>query len=501
MAAIDSLPLLGDSAAKSAHPGVTFGRYLLRFRIAAGGMATVFLGQLQAATGFERWFSIKVIHAHLAREPRFVQMFFDEARLLARLSHPNVCSVVDFGECERTYFLAMEYLQGESLSNVLQRVAGRADFPFAIAARIVTDAARGLHAAHELRDAAGAPAQVVHRDVSPQNVIVLYEGPTKVLDFGIARSNERLVDATVSGTVRGKVSYMAPEQLRGEPLDRRADVYALGVLLWEATTGRRLFKRASDALVMDAVLNETVPHPSDFEDDYPDELEQIVMRALSRNRADRHPTADALARELEVFIAHSGSLASHTDVADFMRANFDERIAQRESLLHHVWSNGPTREVPTPQSTDKPAYGNSDVTQSAVSIPVPGMAAITTEEHVAESTSRRTEYARSVALAAIGAVLLALVGVRVYSGRSHEALTPSPASRPAMVTVPPAPSITVNPVPILSNPVTPIAVVPVEIHDAGTTRTVRTHTIHTNIRSGPTHRPHDSNLMIPSYEE
>jgi serine/threonine-protein kinase len=205
-----------------------FGRYVLSRRIASGGMGTVYLARAVGPGGFDLPVAIKVIHPHLARRRDLVEMFLDEARITARIRHPNVCSVLDFGETEGTWFLAMEYLLGETLSSVignLQDDPAAMDDPRyrAISLRILADACEGLHAAHELRDADGRPMNVVHRDVSPHNLFITYDGAVKVLDFGIALARDR-VHQTTTGGLKGKYAYMPPEQLQKRPLDRRADV-------------------------------------------------------------------------------------------------------------------------------------------------------------------------------------------------------------------------------------------------------------------------------------
>jgi len=188
-------------------------------------MASVYLAQFNAAQGFERWVAVKVVHPHLAKDPRFIRMLLDEARITARVQHPNVCSVVDFGKDDGTCYLVMEYLHGESVATVIRRARKGAGLPWQLACRIMAEACRGLHAAHELRDHDGKALGIVHRDISPQNLFVLYDGVTKVLDFGVAQARNRL-EKTKTGEVKGKLAYMAPEQLLGQTLDRRADIFA-----------------------------------------------------------------------------------------------------------------------------------------------------------------------------------------------------------------------------------------------------------------------------------
>jgi serine/threonine-protein kinase len=249
-------------------------------------MASVYLAQARGSSGFEKWVALKVIHPHIARNKHFVEMFLDEARITARLNHPNICSVFDFGEARETYYIAMEFLQGEPLRSVVRRNNADSLLPVELAVRIVADAARGLHAAHELTDDEGEPLGLVHRDVSPQNIFVLYDGMAKVVDFGIAKARDKL-SQTHTGEFKGKLAYMAPEQLDASTVDRRTDVFALGVVLWEMTTGSRLFKRDTEARTMSAVLRDPVPRPSDLREAFPPMLEGIVMRALERDPEKR----------------------------------------------------------------------------------------------------------------------------------------------------------------------------------------------------------------------
>ncbi len=311
----------------------TLGRYALSARIARGGMATVYLARSTSSAGFTKWLALKTIDPAEAAEPGFVQMFLNEARIAARIDHPNVCSVFDFGESDGEYFLVMESLHGEPLHRIANRAWEQGDFPWGIGARVVADAAKGLHAAHELRMADGRSAELVHRDVSPQNVFVLFNGVAKVVDFGIARSNEHAGEKTASGVLKGKIAYMSPEQIRREPLDRRTDVWALGVMLWEVTLGERLFRRDSAYETGEAVLVGEIPTPRSKRPNYPAALESIVMRALERDLTKRYPTAAAMARDIEIAIGRSEAPVTSVDVAEFVQREFaSERRAQEARL-------------------------------------------------------------------------------------------------------------------------------------------------------------------------
>ena len=311
----------------------SYGRYLLQYEIASGGMASVYLARSLGAAGFERPIAIKRIHPHLAKKPVFVDMFLDEARLNARIAHPNVCSVFDFGEADGSYFMAMEYLVGQPLSRVLGAVATRHELLssprwHALASRILADACQGLHAAHELCDDHGYPLHVVHRDFTPHNVFVTYDGAVKVFDFGVARAEGRL-HQTETGMLKGKLAYMSPEQVRRRPIDRRADLWAMGVVLWELVTGERLFRRASEVDTLLAIERDAPPRLAEKCPSVAPELDAIVARALAREPADRYATAREMARELNRFVARSGEPVGVAEMAEWMESRFGATRDQR----------------------------------------------------------------------------------------------------------------------------------------------------------------------------
>ena len=309
-------------------------------------MASVYLAQLSGSAGFAKWIALKTIHPHIANDRRFVNMFLDEARLASRLDHPNLCSVFDFGEEHGTWFIAMEYLHGETFGVVARTGwSNHHPPPYLMVARILADAARGLHAAHELRLPSGENAGVVHRDVSPENIFVTYAGPTKIVDFGVARSKSQSQDLTVAGELKGKIAYMCPEQLREEPVDRRADIWSLGVVLWEVTVGRRLFRRKTDAGTVYAVLHDDVPRPVRFRSDYPPTLAAIVLKALDRNRDGRYHTALDFARALEQWLATTGMPTGAGEVSEYMHSLFAEQIAVRDRLLRTTHPEAPMEEA------------------------------------------------------------------------------------------------------------------------------------------------------------
>lgn len=330
-----------DDLAVPLEDEVALGRYRLCYEVGSGGMATVFLARTEGPGRFTKAVALKRIHPHLVKRRDFVSMFLDEARIASLISHPNVCSTFDFGEVDGAYYMAMEYLVGEPLSHVLRMLVQRPGVLASarwtsLAARIAADVCEGLHAAHELCDERGLPLLVVHRDVTPQNVFVTYDGAVKLVDFGVAFARDRLTE-TVGGTIKGKLAYLAPEQLvPGSTIDRRVDVWALGVTLWEMLTGRRLFARRTDAQTLVAIQTREPPRVSTLRPDIPPELDAIVARALARDPSARHPTARALGRDLLDVVAQAGVAVSMADVSELMAELFTTRRPQKLEALSEV---------------------------------------------------------------------------------------------------------------------------------------------------------------------
>ncbi len=332
------------------------GRYRVVDEIGIGGMASVHLARMDGPGGFQKWVAIKKIHPHLVEDESFVQMFLDEARVAARISHPNVATVFDLGKHEDTYWIAMEYLHGEPLREVMRRTEelGTA-MPPEIACRVIADAAEGLHAAHELLGKNGEKLGLVHRDVTPHNLFVTYDGVTKVVDFGIAKFSSRM-SHTRAGTLKGKLAYMSPEQVHGEGIDRRTDIFALGVVLWELTTGQRLFRMESDLDTLAKVQECNVPRPSTLIRGYPVDLEKIVMKALAKNRGERFRTARELSRALQSLLMRRGLFIASDEVAAYTQSIFSDRIQKREAHLR--WAAEVTQTINVEQMLSKPKIGN-----------------------------------------------------------------------------------------------------------------------------------------------
>jgi serine/threonine protein kinase len=284
-----------------------FGRYLLLDRIGAGGMAEVFRAIVPGAEGFRRTFVVKRILAERVQTPGFVEMFVQEARICALLNHPGIVQVFDFGTVDGNYFLAMEYLRGRDLQALRRKLrdAGR-PCPLPVAAYIAHQVALSLGYAHALRDADGKPLHVVHRDVSPSNIMCLRAGGVKLLDFGVAKAlGDGLSENTADGKLKGKLSYVSPEQLRGEGVDGRSDLFALGIVLWELLTGQRLFRGQNEVETLHNVMEMRIAPPSSVRPDVPSALDFVVMRALERDPATRYATGEAMAEELEDVLAGS----------------------------------------------------------------------------------------------------------------------------------------------------------------------------------------------------
>ncbi len=274
----------------------SLGRYQIDQLLARGGMGEVYLGRIEGAHGFVRPIVIKVIRTELIEDERVALMFVDEARIAAGLHHRNIVQIIDFDLFDGGAFLVTEYIEGCDVRAMLHylRAAPRYD----VALAIITELGTGLDAAHDATDDAGTPLNLVHRDVSPSNVLLGIHGEIKVADFGVAKARSRSYH-TVSGSIKGKAPYMAPEQILGEPIDRRADVFSLGVLLFELTTRTRLYSALSNTVAMKQILDGTVPDPAERRPGYPPELTAIIRRALARDPEQRYPTARAMVDELD----------------------------------------------------------------------------------------------------------------------------------------------------------------------------------------------------------
>ncbi|MCK6534773.1 MAG: serine/threonine protein kinase [Polyangiaceae bacterium] len=412
-------------------------RYELVAEIASGGMATVFLARLSGVGGFQRMVAIKRLHPHLAGDQEFVDMFLDEARLAAGIHHPNVVSILEVGASPRGYYLVMEYIEGDTLARLLARAATSSQrVPEPIVIRVVLDMLAGLHAAHELKDEAGQPTSLVHRDVSPQNLLVGVDGVCRITDFGVARAATRLAGTRV-GQLKGKIAYMAPEQALGQTdLDRRADVFAAGIVLWEVLAGRRLFKSENEAATLSRVLNDPIPVLHEAAPHVDPALSEIVMKALERDRDKRYATAAEFADALERVATALGKLAAPKELAQYVTGVLGAEIEQqRDAVRAWLARSEPSQAAPFVRS----AVASS---VSSAAMVVPGEGDLTVAEPLSKSqvtvlappAPKRTGLLIGVAAALlVGGVLLFLLGRSTGSG-------PGPAPTAAAVAVAPSPT-------------------------------------------------------------
>ena len=359
------------------HGARVVGRYILFGEIAAGGMATVHFGRLNGPVGFSRTVAIKRLHPQFAKDPEFVTMFLDEARLAGRIRHPNVVPTLDVVATEGEIFLVMEYVQGESLARLTRALRARSTtVPPEVAVSILAGALHGLHAAHEAKDEHGQPLDIVHRDVSPQNILIGTDGVARVLDFGVAKAAGRL-QTTREGQIKGKIAYMAPEQLHSGHVTRQTDVYAAAVVLWETLTGRRLFEGDNEAMVLMKAIQGHVPPASSLVPSLPPSFDAVIARGLARAPAERWPTA----RDMAIALERCGRMASPSEVGEWVeRVAADEllkraaRVAEIESVTSQQGSKHAealiaeaTRSAPR---VEERSSVSSQVTSAVVAIPV-----------------------------------------------------------------------------------------------------------------------------------
>ncbi len=300
--------------------GSQVGRYTVVRPLASGGMAELFIAKQEAMGGFEKPVVLKLLQPRYAENPRVVSMFLDEARLAAKLNHPSIVHLYDVAEDGGLKYIAMEYIHGETVADIVKRgLAANNYLPLEHAVHVVRQSAAGLGYAHERREADGHVLRIVHRDVSPTNILVSYEGQTKIVDFGIARAQDELKEE--SGTRPGKASYMSPEQVRGEPADYRSDIFSLGIILYELTLCQRLYRGAPE-IIMRKIVDGAVTPPTAINRDYPPTLELIVMKALEKRPEDRYQSAEQMSHDLEEFLEESGLRSGNRRVSLYMQELF-----------------------------------------------------------------------------------------------------------------------------------------------------------------------------------
>jgi serine/threonine-protein kinase len=403
----------GQNETRNADIRRTFGRYRLYDVIAAGGMATVHYGRLHGDLGFARTVAVKRLHRDYARDPEFVAMFMDEARLTMRVQHPNVVQTLDVVAGEGEVLLVMEYVPAVSLGQLLRAPGTLGErVPASVAAKVVVDVLRGLHAAHEATDEAGNPLDIVHRDVSPQNVLVGTDGAARVLDFGIAKATGRQ-QTTREGQVKGKFAYMAPEQITGVCVTRQSDVFAASIVLWEALTGKRLFEAESETALLARVLSAPIPPPSSVAAGLDAELDRIVLRGLARELPARYASARDMALDLEGY----ARLERPSQVTEWVERLAGEELARRAARVAEIESESRSERV-----------------SIATVLRVAGGATAPDEAETAGAAGggRRERRARTIGW--IGAAALGIAGVAVVAGvrgAPTRAAAPQPVVREA----------------------------------------------------------------------
>jgi serine/threonine-protein kinase len=432
-------------------PGTRLGRYEVLIGIAQGGMARVWAARQQGHRGFTKIVAIKTILPALTSDPSFEAMFLDEARVAAGVHHPNVCQIFDLGEEAGVLYLAMEWVNGESLARILKppikgdpkREAQRLNAR--IAARIVADAAAGLHAAHELADETGQQLEVVHRDVSPQNILVTLTGNVKVTDFGVAKALGSSHEATAAGQIKGKAAYMSPEQAAAGTVDRRSDIFALGIVLYEITTGKRPFHGENQIATLKLLLEGRFEPPGAIVPGYPRELEAIVMRAMAMDPSERFPSADRMKVALEEWLARSGPVVTETQVGALVRERVGEVVEERQSRIRERMK-APAFDPRASQPTFSPpgeASSSKISAPSAVSHVAPAGGVAVTPSGAMPSVSlpsipiampQRTGPSPAMLGVVIGLaafVVLALVGVGLFIAKRGEPDAPAAVAPPA----------------------------------------------------------------------
>jgi serine/threonine-protein kinase len=372
---------------------VPFGKYELISRLAAGGMAEIFLARTKSLQGFEKYLVIKKILRNRTSDQEFVRMFLDEARLAATLDHPNIVQIYDVGHVDAEYYIAMEYLRGHNLIEIVRSGAklGYSKPPLEHVMSMLTGACAGLHYAHEKRDMQGRPLEIVHRDVTPQNIVVSFDGAVKIVDFGIAKAATREVE-TLAGTLKGKIGYMSPEQCRGLPVDRRSDLFAVGIILYELTTGKRLYHERSDFETLKKIIEGPVPSPRDILPFYPAALNAIVVRCLQKNADDRYQTARDLHADLDAFSRDNQLVTGTVPLAQYMERVFADEIAAQKN----VDQGGLALAQQMATASSQPSYlGETSRRSSKIDVPL---------------VAARRQHLMTRALQALAAVLLVVAG-------------------------------------------------------------------------------------------
>lgn len=310
-----------------------FGKYTLVDRIAVGGMAEIFLARQAGLEGFEKTIVIKRIRPHLSNQKSFVKMFLNEAKLAAQLNHPNIVQIYDLGKIAETYFIAMEYVFGRDMRRIIPKADSMGiPFPMVYALKISSSVCEGLYYAHQKTDLYGNPLNIVHRDVTPENIFVSFDGTVRILDFGIAKAANQ-IEQTRAGEIKGKLSYMSPEQCMGKPLDHRSDLFSLGVVLYEWITGFKLFTGESEVAILKSITEGKIYAPSYFKADIPAAVENILMKALEKDREKRYQTAWDMQYDVDQYLSQAEFTPSNIHLSNFLKQLFADELEQEKERL------------------------------------------------------------------------------------------------------------------------------------------------------------------------
>ncbi|MGI5863837.1 MAG: protein kinase domain-containing protein [Myxococcales bacterium] len=319
-----------EERAKESH---RFGKYTLIDRIAVGGMAEIFLARQAGLEGFEKTIVIKRIRPHLSNQKSFVKMFLNEAKLAAQLNHPNIVQIYDLGKIADAYFIAMEYIFGRDMRRIIPKADSMGiPFPMVYALKIASSVCEGLFYAHQKCDLYGNALNIVHRDVTPENIFVSFDGTVKILDFGIAKAANQ-IEQTRAGEIKGKLSYMSPEQCMGKPLDSRSDIFSLGVVLYEWVTGFKLFTGDSEVAILKSITEGKIYAPSYFKADIPEAVERILMKALEKDREKRYQTAWDMQYDIDQFLSQYEFTPSNIHLSNFLKQLFSDELEEEKKRL------------------------------------------------------------------------------------------------------------------------------------------------------------------------
>ena len=449
-------------------PGMVLGRYELLLPIAQGGMATVWAARQKGSRGFQKTVAVKTMLPNLSDDPQFEQMFLDEAALAARIHHPNVAEILDLGEQDDILYLVMEWVDGEALS-IISRTAkkNQTHLPQRIVLRVVGQACAGLHAAHELKDENESLLNLVHRDVSPQNILVTYDGIVKLVDFGVAKAIGRAGGETTAGQLKGKVPYMSPEQARGGNVDRRTDVFAMGIVLYKLTVGVHPFLGDNDMTTMKNIIMRPVLSPRVKNPNFSPELEQLLMKCLQKDPDRRYQSIADLDRAIDRVLAITGASVVDDDVGAFVRAVMGDRGQKRRAALRDAVRTADERAAGIAATPGSPSIVHQDVSDMLITkmasgvkeemlperlselgplpLPLPRGPESRPQEISAYELVEEPKRSRRGFFLALAATTIAVAGIAFVLLRSTTGSGTTPTKAPVAEAAPPAAATTAAP--------------------------------------------------------